>query len=958
MKRLTSFFSLFLFLSFTFLNLSAQTNKTVLTQLAAEKAKLFEQKKAEAIEYARENNIPVKFVKSDGVEMELMYIRDGKPIYYSTDNVNAAATVSTDKVWEEGAAGLSLSGEGVTLGIWDGGKTRTTHTEFEGRAIPSDNATSTSDHATHVSGTVGAAGINPIAKGMSYNATLHTRDWNNDESEMANAAADGLVASNHSYGVPHGWESDYRNDGRWAWLGDVNISPVEDWEFGYYSSQTRFWDQIAYNAPNYLICRSAGNERSETGPGAGGEHWVLINNTWTLSTDTRQTDGPYDCIQTDKIGKNIMTVGAVNDIPEGFASSDDVTMSSFSSWGPADDGRVKPDIVANGVNLTSTSHNGDNSYNGKSGTSMSTPNVTGSIGLIHEHWRNSMPAYPPTAATVKGLIIHTADEAGNNPGPDYVFGWGLLNTYKAVNLISYDAATGYNNFIRELEITQGQTITIEVESNGNSPVTATICWTDYPGTPVAPALDPRDPMLVNDLDLRVTDPSQLTYEPWKLDPDNPGNAAVKGDNIVDNVEKVEVESTQSGTYTIIVTHKGTLTDGPQKFSLLISGIAMDAPSTTSLTYPENGAVDIDLEPVLKWERVETAESYQLEIATDTTFSNVISFVDEIPVVQYLAEELPDLTKIFWRVRAYNNGGYSDWSEINSFETVIGIPTTPILIYPEDELAGVTTNTEISWASVPRADRYQLQLGDNSLLFSTLVDVDTLTDTTYTVEGLEDGERYFWRVYAINEAGKSDAVKYRFYTEVYSPDSLEVISDSSGNVTFAWADMSSNEDEYVVERKISVDADFIAIDSLDANSEQYTDTEMLEAGMVEYRVYCYNDYGTSEYSTVVNVDVLTGLDENSTLPQEFELGQNYPNPFNPTTSINFALPENASVTLEVFNVLGQKVGELINSAEYSAGIHKVEFFASSFTSGVYLYRLTAVGENNEVFSSTRKMMILK
>lgn len=960
-KKLIRFLTLFLIFFVLPVLLYGQnnTNKSALQEFAKEKTEEFNKKKAEAVEYAKQNDIPLNFVRKDGVYMELMYIDNGLPVYYKTDNVNAAATISSSKVWEEGAAGLSLSGDGITLGVWDGGKVLTTHQEFEGRAVPGDGAVTTSEHATHVAGTVGAAGINPSAKGMSYNADLRTHDWNNDDAEMASAAASGLLASNHSYGVVAGWEYDYRNDGKWAWLGDLNVSETEDWEFGFYTSATRAWDAISYNAPNYLIVRSAGNEREESGPGTGSSYWIRQSGVWSLSTEYRDPDGPYDCIQADKVGKNILTVAAVGDIPDGYHTSTDVLMSSFSSWGPADDGRVKPDISANGVGLYSTSDLGNTSYATMSGTSMSSPSVTGSIGLIQEHWSNLISSQtPPLSSTVKGLIIHTADEAGESDGPDYAFGWGLMNTYKAINLISYDAATGKNNFIRELTINQGQTITIEVESNGNSPLWSTICWIDYPGTPPATGLNPRTPVLVNDLDLRIKSPSGAVYEPWKLDPTNPSAAATRGDNIVDNVEKVEVGETEAGTYVIEITHKGNLQNGFQKVSVLISGIALDAPQATAAVYPAQGAVEVPLEPTFIWNRVETAEAYQIEIATDSGFNNVLYSQDGIDVVNYISEELPDQTQLYWRVRAYNNGGYSNWSSATSFTTQIAIPASPVLVYPEDEFTEVSTSPELIWNSVTRADSYHLQLSSSSLLITNLVDEENLTDTTYHVEGLEDGTRYYWRVYANNESGTSLADKYIFYTELYTPDSLTLVSDSSGNVNFTWVDRSENETQYVVERKTVVDEDFVAIDTLGKNIEQYTDTQEMGSGLVQYRLYLYNTRVTSKYSDTLNVDVLSGVEDMAGVPQNFAMHQNYPNPFNPSTSIAFDLPQASVVKLEVFNILGERAAMLIDAKEFSAGYHKVDFNAAGLTSGVYIYRMQANAEGGKSFISTNKMVILK
>ena len=159
------------------------------------------------------------------------------------------------------------------------------------------------------------------------------------------AAASGMNISNHSYGLITGWY----NSGNWYWFGDITISTVEDYGFGFYSSDAQAWDQIAYNAPYYTIAKSAGNDRNDDGPGAGGGHYVW-DGGWVWSTDTRDPDGGtdgYDCVSYSGTAKNIITVGAVDDIPGGYSVPGDVVMCSFSGWGPVDDGRIKPDIVAN-----------------------------------------------------------------------------------------------------------------------------------------------------------------------------------------------------------------------------------------------------------------------------------------------------------------------------------------------------------------------------------------------------------------------------------------------------------------------------------------------------------------------------------------------------------------------------------------------------------------------------------
>jgi hypothetical protein len=102
------------------------------------------------------------------------------------------------------------------------------------------------------------------------------------------------------------------------------------------------------------------------------------------------------------------------------------------------------------------------------------------------------------------------------------------------------------------------------------------------------------------------------------------------------------------------------------------------------------------------------------------------------------------------------------------------------------------------------------------------------------------------------------------------------------------------------------------------------------------------------------------DENggNSVPARFTLAQNYPNPFNPTSTIRFAIPQTAKVMLEVYNILGQKVADLVNQ-KLEAGYHSVKWNAINNASGVYFYKLTATSENGkQLFTSSKKMILLK
>jgi PKD repeat protein len=204
---------------------------------------------------------------------------------------------------------------------------------------------------------------------------------------------------------------------------------------------------------------------------------------------------------------------------------------------------------------------------------MSTPTATGSGVLLQEYFANTHHGRLMRSSTLRGLFIHTADECGQNPGPDYAFGWGLINTRKAAELIRTDSLT---SLILELPVANGEVYEKTFSFTAGEPVTATICWNDPAGT-VGPAIvNDRTPKLVNDMDMRIVHLSSGdTLFPWKLNVEVPEAAATKGDNVLDNVERIDFTPTVGGEYKLIISHKGTLA-APQVVSLLVSGIANPA----------------------------------------------------------------------------------------------------------------------------------------------------------------------------------------------------------------------------------------------------------------------------------------------------------------------------------------------------------------------------------------------
>jgi len=621
----------------------------------------------------------------------------GNPKYVGTfDNIIAAATTRANQLWPGGSSGLNLSGSSPSvkgkMGIWDGGHALTTHVELTGRILVKDNS-GLSDHATHTTGTLIATGINPIAKGMAFQTQqLISYDFDNDLTTMA-AEAPGLVVSNHSYGflAGSGWSYDGTN---WDWYGDTTISKSQGYGFGYYDQNSQIYDSIAYNAPFYLISVAAGNPRAYNGPAVGDSY--LYNGNKSLKRTATLADNPtYTSVCNTSDAKNVIVVGAVNGIPSGYTTPADVVMSDFSAWGPTNDGRIKPDIVADGVNVTSTWSTSNTAYSTQSGTSMATPNVTGSLYLLQEYYNRLHPASFMRSATLKGLAIHTADEAGTSEGPDYEFGWGLLDVLKGANVITSSFNHQSDTIIESALNATTNSYTFTAVASGKGGLVATLSWTDPPATPVpvVQALHNTTSMLVNDLDMRITSGTQ-TFAPWVLDPANPSNAATQGDNFRDNVEKINVDSVTPGqAYTITITHKGTLARGQQAFSLLVSGIGGQPYCTSAPTSSAGTRID----------SVNLSNLHNANPAGCTTYTNYTNLTAQIQPNQKLPISIKlsscDATTASKVVKVYidyNNNGIFDANELAAQSTVLSgnVTYNDTIVTPNNLIIGNYTTMRI------------------------------------------------------------------------------------------------------------------------------------------------------------------------------------------------------------------------------------------------------------------------
>jgi len=529
----------------------------------------------------------------------LVGYHNGELIAYSTFNLTSATMIKTSPLWPGMGGQFNLTGSNALgeMAIWDGGYPNVNHQEFLAGSstrirIPFQDQEGddlwgrpqSENHPLHCSGTLIASGVNPQAHGMSPAAYLDSYFWDYVVADMSLAAMNGLLVSSNSWGRACGWYHDPETT-TFEWWGDKRIDTNEDYKFGNYILLSAQLDSIACEAPFYVMVWAAGNDRdiasnrAPRGEIDKGYWWDVDLDTWVPIPDcpgegcpqVDYLDNGFDTMSPSAGAKNVLAVGSLQ-----YSSNPlnpDVVVSAFSSFGPTDDGRIKPDVVAMGENVVSCWYTElDNYYLPKSGTSMACPAVAGSVNLLVQQYKANHNGTPPRSSTVRGLVIHTATSKYSSGAPDYRYGWGTMNTSFAAELIQEDQEAAYPERIQESYLTNQAVHDFYVYCDGTDPLIATVAWTD-PAGPVdaTPSTDPSTLRLVNDLDIRLTYmKTDVTYAPFVMNPADPSAAATTGDNVRDNVEKIVVVSPAAGYYHVTVSHKGTLL-APQAYSLIVSG---------------------------------------------------------------------------------------------------------------------------------------------------------------------------------------------------------------------------------------------------------------------------------------------------------------------------------------------------------------------------------------------------
>ncbi len=469
------------------------------------------------VEIKKQDVIPL----ADEDEIELVNQNDPVAISHLDDSriqIFANPTFNTYK----------LNGSGINISMWEvAGIPNVTHADLIKRVAftPEPPTSQFSDHATVVAGIMGGDGsisslYTGIASGIKIVAHTEANHLLEYSKDMLADDRLSLVSQN-------------------SWTFIVNASNCNDYgnydldEEGKLDEIIRGDSAQPLKGRRISIVYAVGNERDDG--------------------DCNLNNNPYNSTPRPSTAKNVITVGAV--------PSDNIQASTcFSSWGPTDDGRLKPEIVAPGDEGSCATGSGIEYYltpftlnsNENSGTSFSAPQVSGAIALMQQQTKCTFDNKPLLPSTLKAILVHTTTDV-NTTGPDYRTGYGLLNVTGAVDAVIYRKFREDN--LSSITETDKWNFTI-ISGEPNTKVTLT--WDD-----------PKGSGLKNDLDLTLISPSGTHHHSWYLNPNNPSNSAQsnKGDHL-NNVEQIVVNNPETGEWTIVVNSSAAITFPPQQYSLV------------------------------------------------------------------------------------------------------------------------------------------------------------------------------------------------------------------------------------------------------------------------------------------------------------------------------------------------------------------------------------------------------
>jgi hypothetical protein len=608
-------------------------------------------------------------VKQESMERlaALPFIIYLQPVLPEDRTLNVNSTNIARGTLLQSPKGRGLTGKDVVIGVGDDSNPMN-HIDVSGNLINRTPATG-GHHGLHVMGTAAGAGIRAEQyKGFAPKATIIAQYFSNIILNTPAYIKDyGMVITNNSYG---------------------NI--VDDCKsFGVYDLYSGITDQQINEYP-YL------------------QHVFAAGNSGTYNC-LNYTNGYSNVLGAFQSSKNAIVVGN---------TSSALVIANGSSKGPVRDGRIKPEIMAQGTSVISTTP--VNSYGSNSGTSMASPAVAGGLALLYQRYRQLYGGNNPRNGLMKALLVNGATDIGR-PGPDYAYGFGFMNLLRSVTML--EAA----QYVHD-SVSNGQTKTITVTVPANTAhLKVLLYWNDPAAAPMAKQT------LVNNLDLTVTTPAAATIYPQKLDtvPANVTTVAQTGIDNINNIEQVVIDNPATGSHTIAV--KGTaIAQNPRQDYFITYDFV---PVSVTITHPAGGEPFANNENVLiTWDAFGE---------NDKTFSVEYSLNDGADWIVINNTVAPGLRQLLWTTPA---GIQTKDAKIRVTRNGTALVSTgnrfTIIDAPVFDFSGVQCEGYINmnWSAVPGATAYEVLLfrKDSMQVIATVGS----NVNNYTISGVSPDTTYW------------------------------------------------------------------------------------------------------------------------------------------------------------------------------------------------------------------------
>ncbi|MEQ9091710.1 MAG: T9SS type A sorting domain-containing protein [Balneola sp.] len=448
---------------------------------------------------------------------------------------------------------------------------------------------------------------------------------------------------------------------------------------------------------------------------------------------------------------------------------------------------------------------------------------------------------------------------------------------------------------------------------------------------------------------------------FQLSDDVQFNTTLVSDIQSDSTTGISFDLNFETTYFWRVRGIGAASDSSDWSPVMTFTTTPDIPNVPALISPADGASDLEIMIEFVWSNVGSAEDYTIQISESDVFSSVL-YDSTLSDTSILIDEFEYERTYFWRVKASNTAGDSDYSTANSFTTKEAPESAPIvkselgeIILEEDfetyfvkSLDSVFTDIEspeLVYEIVFNSENIDASLNQDSLFISSVQDSNGVNQVV--IKATDTGGLFVHDTLTIQVLSVNDIP----YVENLV-DTVSFTTKLPGEFNFAGKvkDVETPFEELMFSAVVVPEQIAYSLDVENGLIELSSDTFTGEGVLTFTAKDAEGDSVSVDVILVVSMS--TSNEDDGQLPAQFSLSQNYPNPFNPSSTIKFGIPEAAVVKLEVYNLLGQRVKSLVN-ARKPAGYHTVTFNASDLSSGMYIYRIQA-GD----FVQIKRMTLIK